>query len=152
MELGEGNAGGAGMGGVKEWRPGKRLAIEVVADGSLMDFIGPLADLDGGFAVFIGENAGDGCVLRDEMGEKAMLFEEAFAIADRAGMTLDEDAAVASAKDTGGGKWTRTDCEDALGFDVMRKASEDGAHFVESERSPVGLNPGAVDSVCSWCG
>ena len=29
----------------------------------------------------------------------------------------------------------------------MRKAREDGAHFVEGERSPVGLNPGSVDSV-----
>jgi hypothetical protein len=78
-----------------------------------------------------------------------MLFEKALTIADRMGMALDEDAAVASGNYAGCGKRARADSEDAGGSDDVGKASKDGAQFVERERRPVWLDPSPVDSVCS---
>ncbi len=152
MELGEGNAGGVGMGIFKKGSPGERFAIEVDADRSLMDFVGPLSKLEGGFAVLIGEDARDRSAVGDEMRKEAMLFEEALWIADRAGMALDEDASVTRGNDAGCREGARADGEDARGGDVVGKAREDGAQFIEGERRPVGLDPGSVDSVCSCRG
>jgi hypothetical protein len=63
------------------------------------------------------------------MCQEAMLFEEALAIANGAGMTLDEDAAVASGDDTGCGERPRAYGEDSGGSNVVGKTSEDRAHF-----------------------
>lgn len=75
-------------------RPRKRFAIKVDTERGLVDFIGPFAELDGGLAVLIGKNARDRSATGEKMRKETMLFKEALAIANRAGMTLDEDAAM----------------------------------------------------------
>ena len=117
-----------------------------------MNLIGPFADLDSGFVVFIGEDARHRCAVRDEMSQEAMLFEESLSIADRVGMTFDKDAALTRSNDAGRGKGARAYCEDSGGRNVVGKASENGSQFVEGQRRPIRFNPGSIDSVRSCCG
>ena len=107
-----------------------------------MNLIGPFADLDSGFVVFIGEDARHRCAVRDEMSQEAMLFEKALAIADRAGVALDKDAAMARRNHACRGERARTNGEDTGGGDVMRKMAEKGAYFFEGKRRPVRFNSG----------
>ena len=80
------------MGGGEERRPGDDVLIEIVAGGDLVDLVGPVADLDGGLAGDGGEDAGDGCVVEEQVEEEMVLFEKALGGAHGAVMALDEDA------------------------------------------------------------
>lgn len=82
MEAGKGLAGGVGVRHGLEGRPGEGVLIEVDAGGDLVNFIGPFGEFDCGLSGGVCEDARDRSAMGVEMSEEAMLFEEAFFVAD----------------------------------------------------------------------
>ncbi len=109
-----------------------------------MHLVGPFADFDRGFAGGGSEDARDGRAMREQMRKKAMLLEQALAIAHRAVMALDEDAwsrFQSRSHDAGRGKRARAYGENAR---RARRAREIRARRARSSSSVSGGQSGAT--------
>ena len=82
MEAGERLASGVGVGRGLKGGPGEGVLIEVNAGGNLVNFVGPVGEFDCGLAGGVSEDAGDGRAVGVEVSEEAMLFEQAFFVAN----------------------------------------------------------------------
>ena len=151
METRERLPGGMRVGNGAKRRPGDGFFVEIDARGNFVHLVDRVAEFDRGFSRSGSKDARDRRSVGQQMREKAVLLEQAFAIAHGLMMALDEDFGFICSDNAGRGKRARAHGENALWSPKRGKLAEQRAHFVQRERRPVGRDQRAVHAV-GFCG
>src|SRR5579862_4691380 len=124
------------MGRTTKRRPGDCFFIEVHSRGRFVDLVRPVSDEDCRFSGIRCEHAGHACATREKALKKAMLFEQAFGVANVAVMALDEDSRVTRDDYAGGRERARAGGFDAEGLALCGKLREKRVQLCEGKRLP----------------
>ena len=134
-----------------ERRPGDGVFVKIDARRDLVHFVGPVAGFDSRLACRGGKDSRHSRTMCKQMGKKPVFLDESLAIAHRAVMAFDEDAAALHGDDASSGKRARACGKDVRGFAEIGKLGEKRAQLIERERRPVGLDQRAVHAVGFDC-